>query len=222
MNQYKICVLFLLILTIFGVDFVNAKNEESLELSNKIIYLDPGHGGLDPGAIYKNLEEKNINLDICKILKQKLEEKGAKVYLTRYGDYDLSVKNTINRKRSDLSRRVKIINESKADLYLSIHLNSDSSSTWRGIQLFYDDINEKNKKISEILEKELKKNFSLTRKSEEVKKLYMLRRINIPGLLIEAGFLSNPNDRFILKSKNYQEKLSNIITKGIITYFYHP
>lgn len=221
MNQYKICVLFLLIITIFSIDFVHAEKKDSLELSGKIIYLDPGHGGLDPGAIYKNIEEKNINLDICKILKTNLEEKGATVYLTRYGDYDLSVKNTINRKRSDLSRRVKIINESNADLYLSIHLNSDSSSTWRGIQLFYDDINDKNKVLSQILEKEIKKNISLTRKSEEVKNLYMLRRINVPGLLIEAGFLSNPNDRYLLKSKSYQERLSKIITNGITTYFYH-
>ena len=222
MNQYKICVLILLILTIFSIDFVHAENKDSLELSGKVIYLDPGHGGIDPGAIYKNLEEKNINLDICKILKQKLEEKGAQVYLTRYGDYDLSVKNTINRKRSDLSRRVKIINESNADLYLSIHLNSDSSSTWRGIQLFYDDIHDNNKKLSQILEKEMKKHISLTRKSEEINNLYMLRRINIPGLLIEAGFLSNPNDRYLLKSKSYQEKLSSIITKAVITYFYRP
>ena len=104
-------------------------------------------------------------------------------------------------------------------MYLSIHLNSDSSSTWRGIQLFYDDINGKNKKITEILEKELKKNISLTRKSKKVKNLYMLRRINIPGLLIEAGFLSNPNDRYLLKSQNYQEKLANIIKNGVINYF---
>lgn len=68
----------------------------------------------------------------------------------------------------------------------------------------------------------MKKHISLTRKSEEINNLYMLRRINIPGLLIEAGFLSNPNDRYLLKSKSYQEKLSSIITKAVITYFYRP
>ena len=95
---------------------------------------------MDPGAIYKDIEEADINLKIAQKASKLLEQYGAIVYLTRYGDYDLSVPNTINRKRSDLSRRGNIINRSNCDLYLSIHLNAEGSNTWKGAQMFYDNI----------------------------------------------------------------------------------
>ena len=94
-----------------------------LPLLGKVIYVDPGHGGPDPGANYKDIYEKDINLEISKILSNLLMERGAIVYLTREGDYDLSSPHVYLRKRSDLSRRAKLINETKCDLYLSIHLN---------------------------------------------------------------------------------------------------
>ena len=125
----KIYSLFLLIVFICSFTFVEAGIKKSnLELLGKVIYIDPGHGGPDPGTIYKNIYEKDINLEICKKLQAILEEEGSIVYLTRYGDYDLSKSYTGSRKKSDLNNRAKIINDSKADLYISIHLNSISSS----------------------------------------------------------------------------------------------
>lgn len=88
--------IFVLSICIFGI--INTKAQE-LPLSNKIIYVDPGHGGIDPGTIYKDIYEKDINLDICLKLKKELENIGATVYLTRYGDYDLSTPNTSTRKK---------------------------------------------------------------------------------------------------------------------------
>lgn len=219
MNKYKIFTLSFLFFTILSMDFVSAKINIPLELFGKVIYLDAGHGGLDPGALYKNIQEKDINLKIAKKIQDKLESKGAIVYQTRYGDYDLSVKNTNSRKRSDLSRRVSIINNSNADLYLSIHLNSDASSSWKGIQLFYDDINPNNKELANIMEKGLKQKTSIVRPSKRVSNLYMLRKITVPGLLIEAGFLSNPNDRYLLKQESYQNQLAELVTESVNSYF---
>ena len=91
------------------------------------------------------------NDNAIEFLEDKLTKLGAIVYLTRYGDYDLAVTNTINRKRSDLSRRSNIINKSNCDLYLSIHLNAETSSTWRGGQIFYDDINSENKDYKTVI-----------------------------------------------------------------------
>ena len=216
MIKYKIFILLLSLICIISYPRISA-NE--LPLLNKIIYLDAGHGGIDPGALYKNIYEKDINLEIVNKLKETLEKKGATVYLTRYGDYDLAVPNAINRKRSDLSRRANIINESNCDLYISIHLNAESSSTWNGAQVFYDDVNEKNIKLAKIIQEEFKKNTSTKRNYQITNDMYMYKRIKQVGVLVEVGFISNPNERYILKQNWYQEKISNIITNGILKYF---
>lgn len=217
MKKYH--MLFFLILTLISFNLVSAnKSEYNLELLGKVIYIDPGHGGLDPGTIYKDIYEKDINLEICLKLQKVLESEGAIVYLTRYGDYDLS-NNSYSRKKSDLNNRAKIINESNADIYISIHLNSISSSTWRGAQVFYDDVNEKNKEIANLFQEQLKLDLKTTRNVKEIKTMLMNRKINVPGILIEAGFLSNPNDRYLLKQNDYQYKICNSIRNGLIKYF---
>ena len=210
----------LLIILILSISIVKATVVKSnLNLIGKVIYIDPGHGGLDPGTIYKNIYEKDINLSISKKLKDLLEKEGAIVYLTRYGDYDLAANNVYERKKSDLNNRAKIINKSKADLYISIHLNSIKSSTWYGAQVFYDDVNSNNKKIALLMQKTLKKELKTNREVKEINNMLMNRKITIPGILIEVGFLSNPNERYLLQKSDYQYKLCETIKKGIMKYF---
>ena len=144
-----------------------------------------------------------------------LENKGATVYMTRYDDYDLSNAGAYFRKQSDLSKRAQAINDSKADLYLSIHLNSTTSSRWNGIQIFYDDINSENKLIAETL----KKSLGTDREISEISTKYMYKRVKIPGVLVELGFLSNNNDRALLLNDNERQKLVDKITAGVISYF---
>lgn len=156
---------------------------------------------------------------MCNKLKDKLESLGAIVYMTRYGDYDLSNNYAISRKKSDLNNRAKIINNSKADIYISIHLNSISSSTWSGAQVFYDDVNEKNKVIAELIQNQLKEDLNTKRKIKELTNMLLNRKVTIPGILIEVGFLSNPNDRYLLQKQYYQKKVINSITIGVLKYF---
>lgn len=216
----KIYLLFLFLISICTFNFVSANVTTSdLSLIGKVIYIDPGHGGLDPGSIYKNIFEKDINLSICKKLQTVLEKEGAIVYLTRYDDYDLSANNVSGRKKSDLNNRAKIINESKADLYISIHLNSVESSTWSGAQTFYDDVNSNNYELASIIQEQLKNDLNTNREVKEISTMLMNRKIIIPGVLIEVGFLSNPNDRYLLQKSDYQYKVSETIKKAIIKYF---
>lgn len=216
----KIYFLFLFLFLICSFSLVKANTEEhNLRLLGKVIYLDAGHGGPDPGTIYKNIYEKYINLEICEKLQKTLEEEGAIVYQTRYGDYDLSKNYTGSRKKSDLNNRAKIINASGADMYISIHLNSISSSTWSGAQVFYDDVNSKNKELAILMQEQLKQDLKTTREIKEISTMLMNRKIEIPGVLIEAGFLSNPNDRYLLRKNEYQEKIAESIKNGIIKYF---
>lgn len=218
MLRYKITVLFILLISICTFNFVEAGTNE-LPLLGKVIYLDPGHGGLDPGAMYKNIKEKNINLQISKSLEKRLTKLGAIVYLTRYDDYDLSVNNTINRKRSDLSRRGNIINKSDCDLFLSIHLNAENTGIWKGAQTFYNTNNKENKKIAELLQQQFKEDLNSKRKAKNKNDLYLQKRINRPGVLIEVGFLSNASERYLLKQEKYQDKVTLSIANALLKYF---
>lgn len=215
MLKYKIYVLFTFILTLCTFTFVRA--EEQI-LKGKTIYLDPGHGGRDPGAIYKELRESDINLEITKQVKQELETYGAKVYMTRIGDYDLSKTNTTNHKKSDLTERARLINESECDMYISIHLNSDQSPTWYGTQIFYTNKNNENKTIADIMQKKFKQNLNSQREIKQLKNMYLFDRITKPGILIEAGFISNSNDRYLLKQEQYQKQIAKTIRESIIEY----
>ena len=218
MLRYKITVLFILLISICTFNFVEAGTNE-LPLLGKVIYLDPGHGGLDPGAMYKNIKEKNINLQISKNLEKRLTKLGAIVYLTRYDDYDLSVNNTINRKRSDLSRRGNIINKSDCDLFLSIHLNAENTGIWKGAQTFYNTNNKENKKIAELLQQQFKEDLNSKRKAKNKNDLYLQKRINRPGVLIEVGFLSNASERYLLKQEKYQDKVTLSKANALLKYF---
>ena len=187
-------------------------------LLGKIIYLDAGHGGMDAGAIVNNLKEKEINLIIVKKIERELSSKGAIVLLTREGDYDLSNTN-FNTKRNDLYNRAKLINNSNSDMYISIHLNSTTSSKWRGLQVFYSSVNKENKIIGEIFYNIFKSNLSNVRELKKDNSYYMYKNIKVPGILIEAGFISNPSDNYILRSDDYQNTLVNNIVNGVISYF---
>ena len=119
------------------------------------------------------------------------------------------------RKRSDLYNRAKIINNSEANLYLSIHLNSTKSSKWNGVQIFYDDINEQNKIIAQYLQDY----FDGNRKISEISDKYMYKRITKPGVLVELGFLSNSVDRSNLMDDKKREELIDKIVNGVIKYY---
>lgn len=217
MNKYKSLIIIMFFLFSFSIFRVYA-DVNDLPLLGKVIYLDAGHGGVDAGAEANNIKEKDINLVLVKKLEGALISKGAIVYLTRDGDYDLS-KTTVNRKRSDLANRAKMINDSDADLYISIHLNSTTDSRWRGLQIFYNNVNTENKFLANVVNDVIKNNLSNVREVKQENSYYMYKRINIPGILIEAGFISNSSDNYILRDSNYQDKLVNNIVLGIISYY---
>ena len=207
--------LFALVLLILNISIISYVKEENLDLIGKVIYIDPGHGGIDPGATYKDIYEKDINLSIALKLKKELENNGAIVYLTRYDDIDLSI-STNNHKKSDLNNRVRAINNSNADLFISIHLNSYGTS-WHGVQIFYDDNNSTNEVLASIMDKNIK-NLNGNRTYKKKNNLYLLKNIKIPGILVEVGFLSNENERYLLTNSKYQEKVSKSLCNGIKEY----
>ena len=217
MNKLKLIIITLLLVSITSVSKVYAIILD-YTLLGKTIYIDPGHGGRDSGATYKNIYEKDINLTISKKIEKYLTAKGATIYLTRETDSDLST-TTNNKKRSDLRNRAKLINKSNANMYISIHLNYITSSKWSGLQIFYNDKNKENINIATNLTNYLKETSSNIREPKKENKYYMYKQINIPGVLIELGFLSNSNDRYKLTQEETQEEIAKNIAKAIEKYY---
>ncbi len=206
----KIIFIFLLCSILF-ISSVTA----SLPLTGKKIVIDPGHGSKDVGTSYNNIYEKDINLSISKFLEKELIKNGATVILTREEDYDLSSPNTNTRKKSDFDNRIKLINESKSNLYISIHINNLDDKSYSGAQVFYTNDNEK---LANTLQMELNK-LTYPRSIKKMPNVYMYEKLNIKGVLIECGFLSNTNERNKLITENYQIQLAKTITNGIINYY---
>jgi len=219
MKKYHTIIIVSFMIMLFSFYKVDAIVND-FPLLGKIIYLDAGHGGKDPGAISNGILEKDINLIITKKLASELERNGAIVLLTREDDYDLSDPKANLRKRNDLAKRAKLINDSNCDLFLSIHLNAYSSEKWRGLQIFYDDGNSENKKIAEILSEQIKNDIKNVREIKNVNDYYMYSRVKRPGVLIEVGFITNPDDRYLLRQEDYQKTLVKSITKGVENYFF--
>jgi N-acetylmuramoyl-L-alanine amidase len=213
MKRYfiKLSIIFILCIVVFSKDVVLA----SLPLTGKVITIDVGHGGVDPGSVYDGVYEKDLNLAISLELEKELSRLGASVILTREGDYDLSKPNAYLRKKSDFDNRIKLINNSGANYYLSIHLNYLEDEEYYGPQVFY---NNNNEEIALHLQKDLN---ALLNTDREVKmipsKTYMYSRLKIPGVLIECGFLSNDYERNLLITKEYQKKLASIIASSMST-----
>jgi len=196
-----------------------------LPTTNKVIVIDPGHGGPDPGAIGKTgVYEKDINLNIALNLQALLEQSGCVTQFTRVVDESIhdQDKNTIrSKKNSDLKNRKKIIELSQADAYISIHLNSFPQEKYKGVQSFYPRDNDESKGLAENIQKELKATLQITDKRQAlpIKEVYLMRNTNIPSVIVECGFLSNSEEEKNLTDEAYRRKVAWGIYLGIMKYF---
>ena len=212
----KIFVLLLISLGLLASSIVYS-HELDGRLVGKVIILDAGHGGKDKGTSVNGIYESDINLSIVKTLKNELNKHGVDVMLTRDNDYDLSSPDASRRKKSDFDNRIDLINESGADLYLSIHINYLSDSRYYGAQVFYTNgNNEIAKSIQDIFISNLDSPLKERKLNEDI---YMYKKLVVPGVLIECGFLSNDSERSLLISVDYQKKIVDSIVDGLLRYY---
>lgn len=203
-------------LTLLTSSVVYSSKKEDV-LKGKVIVLDAGHGGKDGGTSVNGIYEKDINLAIVLKLRDELNKQGVDVILTRDGDFDLSSPNTNRRKRSDFDNRIKLINGSEADLYLSIHVNYLSDRRYYGAQTFYIGDNEE---LANVIQTEFKKRLNSPMNVKEISNsIYMYKQLTIPGVLIETGFISNNSERNLLISDEYQDKIVDAIVGALINYY---
>lgn len=191
---------------------------------NKII-IDAGHGGFDGGAVADDgTLEKDINLKIARILGELCSLGGFQVIMTRTDNNGIEKDDTdtiANRKKSDMRRRLNIINENPDALFLSIHLNKFPSSSAKGSQVFYS----KNHPYSQLLAENIQKSIINNLQPEnnrQVKKadstIFLLKNSSIPSVIVECGFLSNEDELNLLKNNEYQSKIAFSIYCGLLDY----
>ncbi len=199
---------------------------EDTNLQKIKILIDPGHGGMDQGASGDmKIGEAPINLAISEKLMRFLEGSGFAVEMTRYTDSGLytELSDTIrSKKNEDLKNRVDIINDSDADLVLSIHLNSFPQKQYYGAHVFYQKNNEITTKIAADIIQDSMKNIldKNNKRVPQIKKdIKIMDDTKVPLVLIECGFLSNNEEERKLISDDYQEKTAWAIYLGVLKYF---
>jgi N-acetylmuramoyl-L-alanine amidase len=190
-------------------------------LAGKTIAIDPGHGGIDSGAKYNGLEEKDITLKLALKLGEELKSHGASVVYTRDKDIDYYTRGR-GGKRNDLLKRVEIINNSGAALFVSIHTNAIRGAQWYGAEVYYSAKDQINKQLAEEVQQALRE-FppGNKRQIKQDSDILVLKDTTIPGVLIEAGFISNPREAGMLADDGYQQKMVEQIAKALAYHFSH-
>lgn len=197
----------------------------SAELDDRpVIVLDAGHGGLDSGAVGKSgVLEKDVNLSVVKHLREMLELSGFQVVVTRDEDisiYDAGVEGIRNQKLSDMDNRLEIVQSYPDSIFLCIHQNNYTDPAYFGGQMFYNDNNPDNRTLAQIMQNR----FAMLQEGNdrEIKlsgdELFLLKDNTNPSLMIECGFLSNPEEEAKLATTEYQQKIAFSIYCGVLEF----
>ena len=184
----------------------------STQPSKKVIVLDAGHGGDDEGAKVDALLEKRVSLTTTLLTKRYLEMMGYRVVLTRNKDVFIS-----------LSQRVQVASRFDDAIFVSIHYNSCPSTEVSGIEIFYHEgadgkRNRQSRRLAQCVLSDLIENTLAPSRGVKINRFYVLRETSVPAILIEAGFMTNRDERLKLKTKTYLEKIAEGIAKGIGKY----
>lgn len=229
MKKYRIeltmaCLLlvcFYLLSRQAAVISVNQTERGTQKAASPLILVDAGHGGSDPGMIgVGGLEEKGINLSISLLLRDTLEKSGYSVIMTREEDKGLYDSSAANKKAQDMQRRIAMIREHMPVLSVSIHQNSYHDAGVHGPQVFYYESSVEGKKLAEAVQSSLNDLLEVDRprKVKGNTSYYLLKRSSGTLVIVECGFLTNPEEAQKLQTKEYQEKVAAAVSEGICTY----
>lgn len=188
---------------------IAALEQNGASLQGLVIAIDPGHGGFDPGAVVGQTQEKDLTLKISLMLRDQLEQHGAKVIMTRTKDEDLG-----GSIREELGKRVALVQESGAELFISIHVNRDSCNCW-GAQSFYQrGGTPEGKALATAIQARLR-DLTPTTRHALAADYFVLRQTEAPAAVVEVGFLTDTKEHARLLEPNYQRILATAIALGI-------
>ncbi|MCR4436388.1 MAG: N-acetylmuramoyl-L-alanine amidase [Clostridiales bacterium] len=228
-NAVLIALIFLLVFTLFMINIWDGKAFPAAKDQNmdRTVLLDPGHGGEDPGAVsdYSGVKEKDINLLIAMKVKELLERENYKVLMTRSEDvlqYTSDTGNIVQKRREDLQRRKKMMDSGDADIVVSIHLNKFPQTQYHGAQIFFPPDSVESRKLAMDIQKAIRETADPGNTREALVKkepIIILKDSKTTTVIVECGFLSNPEEEKLLRTGEYQEKLALAIKNGIAAFF---
>ncbi len=213
-------ICLVIIIAVLGIGMHKLIPTDAIPFVGKTVVIDAGHGIPDGGASSASgIQESEINLKIAKSLKKLLTKNKVKVIMTRSGENSLSDSET-NNKRDDLNKRCEIREKSNADIFVSIHLNHFEESQYSGAQVFYNSGNAENEILAKCIQDSIIElaDPENTRNIKADNSIYVLKNASMPSVLVECGFLSNPDEAEKLNTKKYQEKIAHAIYCGIAKY----
>lgn len=223
MNHKKLEIL-MAVLLIAGV-YITVNRilpKASTNGEKRVVVLDAGHGGSDSGKIsVTGTLEKDLNLSIVKKLQEMLENAGYEVLLTRTDENGLYSESDRNRKISDMKKRCQIINDSGADIVVSIHLNSFTDPKVNGAQVFYYKHSAQGKVLASCIQESFRNNLNPDNKRVEKynDSYYMLLNTKPATVIAECGFLSNEEEAALIDTEEYRERIADAVFKGIENYY---
>ena len=216
----KLVMVGILMVSMFVLAREGAVYVTSLQVENKsraCVVIDAGHGGSDPGKVgINNQLEKEINLKIAEILKDFLQAEGIEVVMTRESDAGLYDEGASNKKVQDMKRRLEIIEKADPVIVVSIHQNSYHEEYVKGAQVFYYTHSTDGERAAGIMQKAL---LAVDQENHRQEKAddgyYLLRRTEVPTIIVECGFLSNREEAEKLVDEKYQKKIAKAVVQGI-------
>ena len=187
-------------------------------VKGKIIVIDPGHGGSDPGAVGpKGTLEKNVTLGIAKKLGAKLEAAGANVFYTRFVDLDVAKRDASG--AEELHKRIEVAHEKKADIFVSIHADASISSEAGGTTTYYYVKTPNDLKLAQAVQRRVSVAGGLLNRGTKQSGFYVNKKSWIPSILVETAFISNPNEEKLLGQAEFQEKIAAGLFAGIVDFY---
>lgn len=211
-----------LIVVFLGTGTLKLATVYTAGLKNKVIVIDPGHGGADPGAQNSGIKEKDINLDVSLRLRDVLEAKGCNVIMTREEDKDFFLPGFVKgrmAKRAELNQRIKLASANNADLFISIHANSFPRQNTYGMETYYHQKSGTGKELAELIQAQLAMLQADNKRKARAGDYYLINQTKMPAVIVEVGFISNPKERRLLSSETYRNKIASAIGTGIENYF---
>lgn len=192
--------------------YLKLLNQSGNPLKDRVIILDPGHGGKDPGAVVGSVSEKSITLKVGTQVKQMLENAGAKVYMTRTGDTYPS-----------LQDRVDFTQANYGEIFVSIHVNAASSTSASGTETYYaistGDMYQEDIDLATFVNNQIVNNLNMKNRGVKQEQYYVIRNMAIPSILVELGFLTNSQDRNKMTDDQYVKVFAESIYNGILQYY---
>lgn len=220
-KKFLLVFVFSLVVSVITTSLTVMPRVYAFKDKDFVVVIDPGHGGVDPGVTggESGVKESELNLYLSNCLSKRFNADGKVAVLTRTADNGLYGAPTEGFKARDLKKRVEIAKKAEADIFISIHMNKYSDRKRRGAQVFYSPASEKSKMMAQSIQDQLN---GLSESSRQCSPLagdyYVLNNAPCPAVIVECGFLSNPEDEKLLLTEEYREKLAHGIFYGVLNF----